>query len=339
MESASLPAAGPPKLLLGLPLALPAGLVAALLGLALLLGGSPGCGGGEAAGGLSPKVPARLAPLYGAAAARYELGGRGPSILAAINEVETGFGRDLGTSSAGAIGWMQFEPATWATYGVDANGDGRKDPYQPADAIFAAARLLRAAGAPGDWRAAIFTYNHAGWYVAKVLAEARRFAAPGGSTQLAGFTGCAAAALAPNEAIARMLAEAARLSALRPRSSYVWGGSHGATPTPPNGPFDCSSAVSHLLQVAGFRNPTMDTVALARWGESGPGRWVTIFVEPYGPQAHTFIGFNAGLTPPGERYWGTSGVVAPGKGPGWIGEDKLSNAYLAGFEMRHPPGL
>lgn len=216
-------------------------------------------------------MPARLAPLYVAAAARHKLGGNGPSILAAINEVETGFGRDLGTSSTGAIGWMQFEPSSWAAYGVDANGDGRTDPYEPADAIFAAANLLRAAGAPGDWRAAIFTYNHAGWYVAKVLAEARRFAESGGSTQLAGFTGCAAAALAPNEAIARMLAEAARLSALRPRSSYVWGGSHGASPTPPNGPFDCSSAVSHLLQVAGFRNPTMDTVALARtWaGEMG----------------------------------------------------------------------
>jgi Transglycosylase SLT domain len=339
MESASLPAAGPPKLLLGLPLALLAGLVAALLGLALLLGGSPGCGGDEAVGGLGGEVPARLVPLYRAAAGRYGLGQRGPSVLAAINEVETGFGRDLGTSSAGAIGWMQFEPSSWAAYGVDANGDGRKDPYSPADAIFAAARLLRAAGAPGDWRSAIFSYNHAGWYVAKVLAEARRFAAPDGSTQLAGFTGCAAAALTPNEAIARMLAEAARLSALRPTSEYVWGGSHGASPTPPNGPFDCSSAVSHLLQVAGFHNRTMDTAALARWGEPGPGRWVTIFVKPHGPQAHTFIGFSAGLTPPVERYWGTSGIVAPGKGPGWIGEDKLSNSYLAGFEMRHPPEL
>ena len=67
-------------------------------------------------------------------------------MLAAINEVETDYGRDLSVSSAGAEGWMQFLPAEWAQYGVDANGDGFKDPYNPADAIFAAARYLRAAG-------------------------------------------------------------------------------------------------------------------------------------------------------------------------------------------------
>ncbi len=67
-------------------------------------------------------------------------------MLAAINEVETDYGRDLSVSSAGAEGWMQFLPASWAQYGVDANGDGFKDPYNPADAIFAAARYLRAAG-------------------------------------------------------------------------------------------------------------------------------------------------------------------------------------------------
>lgn len=339
MESASLPAARPPKLLLGLPLAILAALIGTLLGLTLILGASPGCGGEEAVGGLGSKVPARLVPIYEAAAVRYQLGEHGPAILAAINWVETGFGQNLGTSSAGAIGWMQFEPSSWKTYGVDANGDGVADPYNPWDAIFAAARLLRAAGAPRDWHAAIFTYNHAGWYVAEVLADARRFAGRGGAVQPAGLgAGCAAAALAPNEAVARMVAEAARLSALRPRSEYVWGGSHGSSPTPPNGPFDCSSAVSHLLQVGGFHNPTMDTTALVRWGEAGPGRWVTIFVKPYGPEAHTFIRFSAGVTPPAERYWGTSGLY-PGKGPGWIAEGRFSAGYLAGFQLRHPPGL
>jgi hypothetical protein len=136
-----------------------------------------------------------------------------------------------------------------------------------------------------------------------------------------------------------MVAEAARLSALRPTSEYVRGGSHGSSPTPPSGPFDCSSAVSHLLQVGDFGNPTMDTTQLVRWGEPGPGQWVTIFVKPYGAEAHTFIRFSAGVTPPSERYWGTSGIVAPGKGPGWIGEDNFSASYLAGFQMRHPPGL
>jgi hypothetical protein len=136
-----------------------------------------------------------------------------------------------------------------------------------------------------------------------------------------------------------MLAEAVRLSALRPHSEYVWGGSHGLSPTPANGPFDCSSAVSHLLQVGGFHNPTMDTVGLSSWGEAGPGRWVTIFVKPYGAEAHTFLRFSPDLTPPGERYWGTSGIAAPGKGPGWIADEDFSSGYLAGFELRHPPGL
>ncbi|HEX9108126.1 MAG TPA: lytic transglycosylase domain-containing protein [Longimicrobiales bacterium] len=335
MESASLPVARAPKLLLGLPLALLAALIGALLGIALLFGAQPGCGGTEAVGGLDAKVPARLAPIYQAAAARYGLGERGPSILAAINWVETGFGHNLGTSSAGAIGWMQFEPSTWATYGVDANGDGRKDPYNPADAIFAAANLLHAAGAPRDWRAAIFTYNHAGWYVAEVFADARRFASGATSVATAGV-GCAAAAVAPNGALARIVSEAARIDALH--LSYVWGGSHGSSPTPPDGPFDCSSAVSHLLQVGGYRNPTMDTTELVHWGDPGPGRWLTIFVKPYGSEAHTFVEFIPGVTPPAERYWGTSGTN-PGGGPGWIPQSAFSAGYLAGFQLRHPPGL
>ena len=52
-------------------------------------------------------------------------------------------------------------PSTWKTYGVDANGDGRKDPYNPVDAICAAARYLKAAGGDTDLRRAIFAYNHA----------------------------------------------------------------------------------------------------------------------------------------------------------------------------------
>jgi hypothetical protein len=326
-----------PKLLFALPLAAIALLVGGVLSVAVIFGASPRCGGGEALGSLDSKVPRRLVPIYMEAAARYHLGPRGPSILAAINWNETSFGANLGPSSAGAEGWMQFLPESWAVYGVDADHDGVKDPNDPWDAIFAAARLLRADGAPADWHGAIFSYNHADWYVAEVLADAERFAAPPGSAQPAEAEACLASA--PNEALARMLAEAQRLSALRPHSEYVWGGSHGSSPTPPNGPFDCSSAVSHLLQVGGFRNPTMDTTMLVGWGDPGPGRWITIFVKPYGPEAHTFIEFARGLTPPPERYWGTSGIAAPGKGPGFIPKDDFSASYLAGFQRRHPPGL
>ena len=67
-------------------------------------------------------------------------------------------------------------PSTWKAYGVDANKDGRKDPYNPVDAIFAAARYLKAANYENDVRAAIWAYNHADWYVDSVLLRARLIA-------------------------------------------------------------------------------------------------------------------------------------------------------------------
>ena len=67
-------------------------------------------------------------------------------VLAAINSVETDYGRNLNTSSAGAIGWMQFEPSTWKQWGVAVDGHSVANPYDPRDAIFSAARYLAAAG-------------------------------------------------------------------------------------------------------------------------------------------------------------------------------------------------
>ncbi len=118
-------------------------------------------------------IPPFLLPIYQAAGLRY---GVPWEILAAINEIETAYGRNLAVSSAGALGWMQFMPSTWEAYGVDANDDGRRDPFDPADAIFAAARYLDAAGAGTDLPKAIYAYNHADWYVESVLARARAIA-------------------------------------------------------------------------------------------------------------------------------------------------------------------
>jgi murein DD-endopeptidase MepM/ murein hydrolase activator NlpD len=118
-------------------------------------------------------VPPFLLPIYQAAGIQY---GIRWEILAAINEIETDYGRNLNVSSAGAVGWMQFLPSTWKTWGVDGNRDGRKDPYNPVDAIFAAARYLKAAGADKDIHRAIFAYNHAGWYVDSVMLRARLIA-------------------------------------------------------------------------------------------------------------------------------------------------------------------
>jgi murein DD-endopeptidase MepM/ murein hydrolase activator NlpD len=116
------------------------------------------------------RIPPFLLSIYQAAGVEY---GIRWEVLAAINEIETDYGRNLNVSSAGALGWMQFMPATWKAYGVDANGDKKKDPYNPVDAIFAAARYLKAAGGMEDLRKAIFAYNHADWYVDSVLMRAR----------------------------------------------------------------------------------------------------------------------------------------------------------------------
>ena len=117
-------------------------------------------------------IPPFLLPIYQACGTEYGIPWQ---VLASINRIETAFGTNLNVSTAGAIGWMQFMPSTWQAYGVDANDDGRKDPYNPVDAICAAARYLRAAGGQEDLRTAIFAYNHADWYVDEVLLYANQY--------------------------------------------------------------------------------------------------------------------------------------------------------------------
>lgn len=116
------------------------------------------------------RIPLFLLPIYKAAAVQY---GVPWQILAAINEIETNYGTDLSVSTAGAVGWMQFMPATWLQYGVDALNANYADPYNPVDAIFAAARYLRAAGVSTNLRTAILAYNHSEEYVDSVLLRAK----------------------------------------------------------------------------------------------------------------------------------------------------------------------
>ncbi len=116
------------------------------------------------------RIPPFLLPIYQAAGIQYDVPWQ---VLAAINEIETDYGRNLSVSSAGAVGWMQFLPSTWKVWGMDANGDGVADPYNPVDAIFSAARYLHAAGASQNLSQAIFAYNHADWYVQSVLLRAK----------------------------------------------------------------------------------------------------------------------------------------------------------------------
>jgi len=89
------------------------------------------------------------------------------NVLAAVNFVESAFGRVQSASAAGAQGPMQFLPATWRAYGLGG------DVHDPHDAILGAANYLRASGAPGDLRGALFAYNHSARYVDAVLRYAR----------------------------------------------------------------------------------------------------------------------------------------------------------------------
>ena len=120
---------------------------------------------------------AELSTLWHRAGATYGIPWQ---VLAAINKIESNFGRNMGPSSAGAVGWMQFMPSTWLRWGTDANGDGVADPWAPEDAIFSAARYLAAAGGRTDLYRGVFAYNHADWYVRDVLELAALYDNGGG---------------------------------------------------------------------------------------------------------------------------------------------------------------
>lgn len=127
--------------------------------------------GTDAAASASPDaIPPDFAALYHAAASTCP--GLSWTVLAAIGQVETHHGKGTMVSSAGALGPMQFMPATFAHYAVDGNHDGRLDIMNPADSIYTAAHYLCANGAgtgDQDLYNAIWHYNHADWYVQLVL--------------------------------------------------------------------------------------------------------------------------------------------------------------------------
>ena len=117
------------------------------------------------------KIPATYFALYRRAATRYGLDW---ARLAAVGAIESEHGQApvagiiAGSNLRGASGPAQFLPGTWERFGLDGDGDGARDPYDPADAIPAMASYLRASGAPQDWRGALHSYNHSDAYVTAV---------------------------------------------------------------------------------------------------------------------------------------------------------------------------
>ncbi len=132
----------------------------------------------------SPVAPGQISSylqLFQASAAKY-CPAMSWTVLAAIGQIESADGANIGPSSAGALGPMQFMPATWAAWGIDGFGQtGSPDIMNPLDAVPSAARMLcadgAAAGTAAGLRQAVFAYNHADWYVNEVLALAGRYAA------------------------------------------------------------------------------------------------------------------------------------------------------------------
>ncbi|CAA9253471.1 MAG: GH23 [uncultured Acidimicrobiales bacterium] len=101
--------------------------------------------------------------------------GLSSAVLVAIGSVESSLGLQTGTSSAGAVGPMQFLPSTWEAYGADGDGDGVSDIMNPIDAVHGAARLLCANGGadPHQLHSALWNYNHSDDYVRQVIGLAR----------------------------------------------------------------------------------------------------------------------------------------------------------------------
>ncbi|MFG2656914.1 NlpC/P60 family protein [Streptomyces sp. NPDC048425] len=216
-------------------LALP--LLAVLIVAALISSAIPGTGGGAAA---SPSkhaladIPRVMLALYQRAAPECE--GLSWTILAAIGKVETDHGRHpTMISSAGAVGPMQFLPSTFKAYAhpVPPGGKNPPTPWDPVDAVYAATRMLCANGAKNgrNLRSAIFSYNHANWYVDKVLKIAAGY-----ETAVPTPTATAAKAVA-----------FARAQLGQP---YLWGGDAAA-----EGGFDCSGLTQAAYHTAGISIP------------------------------------------------------------------------------------
>lgn len=349
-------------------------MIGALGGMSLSVGATGQVGGqGYGASDLANReIPSTYLRLYRLAGARYGLDW---AVLAGIGKVECDHGRDPDPSctqegavnQAGAGGPMQFLASTWQAYGVDGNGDGRTDRWDPADAIYSAANYLRASGAPGNYGAAILAYNHAGWYVAEVEQWAARYrgakqsittessveASGAGDLQLAGqsptpvrFIVGEHAELSPEDGHVALVPAGVPsvVQAILVAGNELQDLPYGPDGHPdPRGATDedCSSTINYVLYRSGVRpigeilreNPLAQDYV--NWGAPGPGRWVSIYATDE-PTPHVFAVI-AGLRLD-TSYNGTD--VGPNRGEGgprWRIFDQIPT--WAHWSVRHPPGL
>jgi hypothetical protein len=344
-------------------------LIASLLGVgAMSLGSTPD--GFGASSRAEAEIPPLYLRLYEQAARRYGLDW---AILAGIGKVECNHGRDPDPScteegavnSAGAGGPAQFLASTWVEYGVDADGKGPPDRWDPADAIYGMANYLHVSGAPQNYRKAIYAYNHAWWYVNEVEHWASLYRGPAQtvgeiapvsarevtdvdwpSVGLVETIAGTRAFLSPEDGHLALVPAQAPTEV---EAMVIAGNELQDLPYGPDGhpdPLgvpdeDCSSTVNYVLYRSGIRplSEILRENPLAQdyvdWGAPGPGRWVTIYATTE-PTDHVFMVI-AGLRLD-TSYRGTD--IGPNReegGPRWRVLDHIPS--WAHWSVRHPPGL
>ena len=231
-------------------------------------------------------IPADIKTDYVRAANRYKIPW---TLLAGVGMEETAHGRNTHASSAGAQGLMQFMPATWSTYGVDGDGDGRADITNDADSAMSAANYLTAAGATkgeAGVKRALFAYNHADWYVNDVLYYAAKY---GGGTVLGSPVDCGTGAGSGNPGLPA-------LTSARAKTVLTWAESQLGKPyvMGANGPaaWDCSSFSQAAYRQVGISMPR--TAQTQRdWLAAGNG----FKVEPTDAKPGDLIFFDSYLGP------------------------------------------
>jgi cell wall-associated NlpC family hydrolase len=288
-------------------------------------------------------IPKNYLTLYRQAGAEYNIPW---NVLAGIGWVETHHGTlqaagvHSGENYAGAGGPMQFIASTWRSYSLDGNGDGQKNRYDPADAIPAAARYLKASGAPGDIRRAIYAYNHSDDYVNDVLAAANII---GRNYDIApsnyGGQDCASLGLGATntgplgQRIATLAAHYARKDPGKPNVpnqvskpiAYSWGGGNldGPTYGIAQGTniygFDCSSFARYIVYQASDKKIILPRTADAQFYSN---KGVRVPREQLTPGDLVFFHSVAGRPQHMGIYFGVS------KGKHWMVEAPHTGEYV-----------